>query len=77
MYFKDCGWEILFQTEDLHADEPSDNIRTEHEQMFTEEGKKIKFLIAKPPVGEAVLPEQYAPKNHAEEQEEDGETLSE
>ena len=48
-YFRESGWEILTQTNDLHADEPADNIRTEHENMFTEMGKKINFLIAKPP----------------------------
>ena len=48
-YFTESGWEILTQTNDLHADEPADNIRTEHENMFTEMGKKINFLIAKPP----------------------------
>lgn len=48
-YFEESGWEILHKTFDLHADEPADNIRTEHENMFTEMGKKIHFLIAKPP----------------------------
>ena len=48
-YFRESGWEILTLTDDLHADEPADNIRTEHENMFTEMGKKIHFLIAKPP----------------------------
>ena len=50
-YFTDSGWTVLHQTFDLHADEPADNIRTEHENMFTEMGKKINFLIAKPPAG--------------------------
>lgn len=77
IYFEDCGWEILYRTTDLHADEPDDNIRTEHEQMFTNEGKKIKFLIAKPPAGEAKLPEKYAPKNRLQELENDGEAFSE
>ena len=48
-YFTGSGWTVLHQTFDLHADEPADNIRTEHENMFTEMGKKINFLIAKPP----------------------------
>ncbi|MCR4759543.1 MAG: tRNA (guanosine(46)-N7)-methyltransferase TrmB [Oscillospiraceae bacterium] len=48
-YFTESGWEILHKTFDLHADEPADNIRTEHENMFTDMGKKINFLIAKPP----------------------------
>lgn len=50
-YFRDSGWTVLHQTFDLHADEPADNIRTEHENMFTEMGKKINFLIAVPPAG--------------------------
>ncbi len=48
-YFEACGWQILYRTEDLHANEPTDNIRTEHENMFAAEGKTIKFLIAVPP----------------------------
>lgn len=52
-YFEECGWQILYRTEDLHANEPMDNIRTEHENMFTAEGKTIKFLIAIPPKNES------------------------
>ena len=48
-YFKEAGWEIRYHTFDLHANEPADNIRTEHENMFTEMGKNIHFLIAAPP----------------------------
>ena len=48
-YFAESGWTVLYKTFDLHADEPADNIRTEHENMFTEMGKHIHFLIAKPP----------------------------
>lgn len=48
-YFAECGWEIRTATDDLHADEPADNIRTEHENMFTEMGLPIHFLIARPP----------------------------
>ncbi len=48
-YFRESGWELLTVNEDLHANEPADNIRTEHENMFTDMGKKIHFLIAKPP----------------------------
>ncbi|MCQ2417977.1 MAG: tRNA (guanosine(46)-N7)-methyltransferase TrmB [Oscillospiraceae bacterium] len=51
VYFEESGWSILTKTFDLHADEPADNIRTEHENMFTEMGKKIHFLIAAPPAG--------------------------
>lgn len=46
-YFEDAGFEIKFKTYDLHSSEyMSQNYVTEHEKMFTEEGKKIKFLIA-------------------------------
>ena len=47
-YFEEAGYEILYKTWDLHSESPYENIVTEHERMFTEEGKKIKFLIAKP-----------------------------
>ena len=33
-------------TRDLHQSGFEENIETEHERMFTEEGKTIKFLIA-------------------------------
>ena len=48
IYFKECGFKICKQTEDL-ASEPDfwDNIETEHEKMFKEQGIKIKALIAK------------------------------
>lgn len=45
-YFKDCGFEIKYITYDLHNSDFSENIVTEHENMFTEMGLKIKFLIA-------------------------------
>ena len=45
-YFEQSGYEITYLTRDLHASGFDDNIVTEHERMFTEEGKKIKFLIA-------------------------------
>ena len=47
-YFKECGFEIVAKTYDLHA-EPiwENNIETEHEKMFSEQGIKIKALIAK------------------------------
>lgn len=48
-YFSYCGWETADVTRDLHADEPEWNIRTEHEEMFLSEGKKICFLRAAPP----------------------------
>ncbi len=46
-YFPASGYEITWQTADLHTDEPEWNIRTEHEGMFTEQGILIKALIAK------------------------------
>lgn len=45
-YFPEAGFEIVWKTFDLHAEEPEWNIRTEHEQMFTEQGIKTKALIA-------------------------------
>ena len=47
-YFEECGFEIQAKTYDLH-NEPifENNIETEHEKMFSEQGIKIKALIAK------------------------------
>ena len=45
-YFRECGFEITYLTRDLHSEGRSDNIETEHEKMFSEEGIKIKFLTA-------------------------------
>ena len=47
-YLEETGFKILKQTEDLHK-EPiwENNIETEHEKMFSEQGIKIKALIAK------------------------------
>ena len=48
-YFKDSDFEILKKTYDLHNEDIFDgkNIITEHEKMFSDEGIKIKALIAK------------------------------
>ena len=48
LYFEEAGFEILKKTYDLH-NEPifEKNIETEHEKMFSEQGIKIKALIAK------------------------------
>ena len=46
-YFPAAGFEITWQTFDLHKDEPDWNIRTEHEGMFSEQGISIKALIAR------------------------------
>jgi tRNA (guanine-N7-)-methyltransferase len=43
----EAGWEILYQTEDLHAEpDAEDNIMTEYEEKFSGRGQKIcKFVI--------------------------------
>lgn len=46
-YFEEAGFEIIWKTYDLHSENISDNIITEHETMFSNEGIKIKALIAK------------------------------
>ncbi len=46
-YFEESGYEITYLTRDLHNSEITDNIQTEHEIMFTNEGIKIKHLNAK------------------------------
>ena len=47
-YFNESGWDITYITRDLHAENLPDNLITEHERLFANEGKKIKFLIAVP-----------------------------
>ena len=42
-YFAETGFEILFQTEDLHKSGFTPNPRTEHEDMYAAEGILIKF----------------------------------
>ena len=51
-YFEEAGFSVLAKTYDLHT-EPiwENNIETEHEKMFSEQGIKIKALIAKIKVG--------------------------
>lgn len=48
IYFEESGFEIISKTYDLHK-EPifENNIETEHEKMFSEQGIKIKALIAR------------------------------
>ena len=46
-YFEQSGYEILYKTYDLHNSEVTDNIMTEHEKMFSDEGIKIKYLRAR------------------------------
>ena len=45
-YFQETGFQIKYITRDLHSSGFAENLQTEHERMFTEEGKHIKFLIA-------------------------------
>lgn len=46
-YFKESNFEVLYITYDLHNSGFEGNVVTEHEEMFTKEGIKTKFLIAK------------------------------
>ena len=47
-YFEQSDFEIISKTYDLHKENIfEENIMTEHEKMFSEEGIKIKALIAK------------------------------
>ena len=46
-YFEECGFEVVKKTYDLHSNPIFEkNIETEHEKMFSEQGIKIKALIA-------------------------------
>ena len=46
-YLKESGFTLLFQTYDLHSETEIENIQTEHEKKFTQQGIKTKFLIAR------------------------------
>lgn len=46
-YFEESGFEIIKKTYDLHSEDCPENVRTEHEEMFSKEGIKIKALIAR------------------------------
>jgi len=46
-YFKQCGFEILFSTYDLHNSDFNENVVTEYEAKFSELGMKTMFLQAK------------------------------
>lgn len=50
-YFEQSGYEITYITRDLHNSGVADNIMTEHEKMFSDEGIPIKYLIAKQRAG--------------------------
>ena len=47
-YFPEAGFRITTMTRDLHSEPTLRYFETEHEHMFDEMGKKIKFLIAEP-----------------------------
>ena len=47
-YFAEAGYIVKYLTRDLHSESGIENYITEHEKMFADEGKKIKFLIAEP-----------------------------
>ncbi len=46
-YFETSGFAVTYLTRDLHNSDFPDNVITEHEKKFSEEGIPIKFLIAK------------------------------
>lgn len=46
-YLEETGFEIVYQTNDLHSSGYEPNYKTEHEEMYSAEGIKIKFLIAR------------------------------
>lgn len=48
LYFEESGFKIISKSYDLHKEDIfKNNIETEHEKMFSEQGIKIKALIAK------------------------------
>ena len=48
IYFEESGYDIIKKTYDLHNEENFwENVETEHEKMFSEQGIKIKALIAR------------------------------
>ena len=44
--FEKCGFDIAYKTYDLHNSDVKDNILTEHEIMFSNEGIKINYCVA-------------------------------
>lgn len=46
-YFEEAGYEVVWKTYDLHSENIVENIETEHEKMFSDQGIKIKALVAK------------------------------
>ncbi len=60
-YFRECGFEIAFLTDDLHASGFSPNYISEHEALYSGQGKAIHFLIAR------MLPRETPPKQRENE----------
>ena len=46
-YFGECGFQIAYLTDDLHASGFAPNYISEHEQLYASQGKNIHFLIAR------------------------------
>lgn len=46
-YFEESGLNIFYNTQDLHSDKTQENILTEHEIMFMNNGIKIKAIKAR------------------------------
>ena len=46
-YFSEAGFEVFFDTQDLHAMDDPENILTEHELLFAGQGVPIKALRAR------------------------------
>lgn len=46
-YLSEENFEILWQTKDLHAENRPENILTEHEERFSEQGIPIKAIVAR------------------------------
>ena len=45
-YFAECGFEIVFDSDDFSVKSFENNIQTEHEKMFLDYGETIKGIIA-------------------------------
>ena len=46
-YFGECGFEIVYLTDDLHASGFEPNYVSEHEALYVSQGKPIHFMIAR------------------------------
>ena len=46
-YLAETGFRVTYLTRDLHASGFAPNYVSEHEQLYTDQGKKIRFLIAR------------------------------